>query len=59
MGELYLDKIELACAEEWERTHPFNVVTEQPLFTSQPDEQNGEEISKQYLFSTSESTNIE
>ena len=43
MGELYLDRIELACAEEWEWTHPFPVVIEQPLLTSQQDEQNSEE----------------
>ena len=43
MGELYLDKIELACAEEWERTHPFPVVVEQPFLTSKQDDQNSEE----------------
>ena len=43
VGELYLDKIDLACAEEWKRTHPFPIVIEQPLFASRQDEQNGEE----------------
>ena len=47
MGELYLDKIELACAEEWEQTHLFPAVVEQPLFTSQQDEQNAEDSRQQ------------
>jgi hypothetical protein len=43
MGELYLDKIDLSCAEEWKRTNPFPIVIEQPLITSRQDEQNSEE----------------
>ena len=44
MGELYLDKIEQACAEEWERTHQYPEVIAQSFSISQPDEHNGEEI---------------